>query len=329
MRTIGPADGRTLRVAAQVALNAPSIFNTQPWRWVVQEDSMQLWADRARQLLVADPDGRLLTVSCGAALHHARVALAVAGHAADVRTLPDPAEPDLLAEVRLGDAADPATEDRAAYAAISQRRTDRRAFTGQPVPVAVIQRLIGLAEHQGAHLAVLRGGEIDDLAILAARAAELQFADPAYRHELAAWTANAPKAPANGSGVPSETAVSPSPRRVPVREFAPPSAGTLDPGDEGDAGTLYAVLFTDEDTPPAWLHAGQALSALLLGATAAGLAASPISDVTEHTLTRERLRHVLAGIGAPQLALRVGYAPDGTPPASPRRRLGEVVNLSS
>ncbi|NUR50739.1 MAG: nitroreductase [Hamadaea sp.] len=329
MTTIGPATGRTLRVAAQVALNAPSIFNTQPWRWVVEDHAMQLWADRSRQLLVADPDGRLLTVSCGAALHHARVALAVAGHHAQVRPLPDAAEPDLLAEVSLGTDADPGTEDWAAYAAISQRRTDRRAFTGQPVPVAVIQRLIALTEREGAHLAVLRGGEIDDLAILAARAAELQFADPAYRHELAAWTLTAPQSPANGSGVPAETAVSPSARRVPIREFAPPGGSALDPGSENDGGTLYAVLFTDEDTPSAWLRAGQALSALLLAATAAGLAGSPISDVTEHTLTRERLRHVLAGIGAPQLAVRIGYPPDGTPPASPRRRLGEVVNLSS
>ncbi|NUR74443.1 MAG: nitroreductase [Hamadaea sp.] len=327
MTTNGPATGRTLRVAAQVALNAPSIFNTQPWRWVVEEQSMQLWADRARQLLVADPDGRLLTVSCGAALHHAKVALAVAGHTADVQLMPDPAEPDLLAEVRIGPDHEPTSDERAAYAAISQRRTDRRAFTGEPVPVLVVQRLIALAEREGTHLAVLRGGEIDDLAILAARAAELQFADPAYRHELAAWTA-APNAPANGSGVPAETAVSPSPRRVPIREFAPPGLPTLDPGDGTDAGTLYAVLFSDEDGPAAWLRAGQALSALLLAATAAGLAGSPISDVTEHTLTRERLRHVLAGIGAPQLALRIGYPPAGTPPASPRRRLGEVVNLT-
>jgi len=328
MTTIGPVAGRPLRVAAQVALGAPSIFNTQPWRWVVTDDAMQLQADRSRQLLVADPDGRLLTISCGAALHHARVALAVIGYGADVQLFPDAADPDLLAEVRLGSPHEPTLEERTVYAAVSQRRTDRRAFTGEVVPADVIRRLIIVAEREGAHLAVLRGGEVEDLAVLAARAAELQLADPAYRHELAAWVGARP-APVNGSGVPPETAVSPSPRRVPVREFAPLSGQTLDPGELTDAGATYAVLFTDEDTPTSWLRAGQALSAILLTATAAGLSSSPISDVTEHALTRERLRHLLAGIGAPQLAVRVGYSPDGAPPASPRRSLGEVVNLTS
>src|SRR5262245_36766735 len=92
---------RALREAAEQALAAPSIFNTQPWRWQISDDTLRLWADRQRQLLVADPEGRLLTISCGVALHHARVALAAAGHQAVVRRLPDPADDDLLAEIRV------------------------------------------------------------------------------------------------------------------------------------------------------------------------------------------------------------------------------------
>src|SRR5215218_353924 len=92
---------RVLRVAAQVSLNAPSIFNTQPWRWQVGAKSLTLWADRSRQLLVADPDGRLLTVSCGVALDHALTALAVSHRTAEVSRLPDPTQPDLLAEIEV------------------------------------------------------------------------------------------------------------------------------------------------------------------------------------------------------------------------------------
>jgi hypothetical protein len=91
-----------LREAAEHALAAPSIFNTQPWRWQITDGTLRLWADRGRQLLVADPEGRLLTVSCGVALHHARVALTAARHETVVRRLPDPANPDLLAEIQIG-----------------------------------------------------------------------------------------------------------------------------------------------------------------------------------------------------------------------------------
>src|SRR5262245_27427268 len=90
-----------LHDAAQTAVAAPSIFNTQPWRWQVDHSSLRWWAEHERQLLVADPEGRMLTVSCGVALHHARVAPAAAGHGAVVERLPDPADADLLAEIHL------------------------------------------------------------------------------------------------------------------------------------------------------------------------------------------------------------------------------------
>src|SRR5436305_2280585 len=68
-----------LRRAAIDAGSAPSVHNTQPWRWRTRSAALELWADRGRQLRVSDPDGRMLTLSCGAALHHAVVALAVQG----------------------------------------------------------------------------------------------------------------------------------------------------------------------------------------------------------------------------------------------------------
>ncbi|MER6596672.1 nitroreductase, partial [Micromonospora purpureochromogenes] len=91
---------RELEAAARLSLYAPSVFNTQPWRWRVTRQALELRADPTRQLATTDPDGRLLTLSCGAALHHARVALAGEGWAVTVERLPDPADPGLLARVR-------------------------------------------------------------------------------------------------------------------------------------------------------------------------------------------------------------------------------------
>jgi len=80
---------RRLEAAAEAALRAPSVFNTQPWRWRVTGDALELSADPDRRLAVTDPDGRLLLISCGTALHHARTALAAAGWSATVERLPD------------------------------------------------------------------------------------------------------------------------------------------------------------------------------------------------------------------------------------------------
>ncbi|MER7277265.1 hypothetical protein ABT369_22745 [Dactylosporangium sp. NPDC000244] len=90
--------------ASVAALRAPSILNSQPWRWRLAGDHAELWADRSRQLTGLDPDGRLLMLSCGAALHHAVVTLHAAGYEAAVDRLPDTDRPDLVARFGRGPA---------------------------------------------------------------------------------------------------------------------------------------------------------------------------------------------------------------------------------
>ncbi len=314
---------QVLRDSAEAALAAPSIFNTQPWRWQVADGVLRLWADLERQLLVADPEGRMLTISCGVALHHARVALAAAGHRAAVDRLPDPGEPDLLAEVQIAGPHRPTDGEVRLREAIPLRRTDRRAFH-EGVPAQAAAELVDVAESQGAHLHLVRKHEISVLALAAARAGALQLADPAYRRELIRWT-HRPQW--SGDGVPVATAVEPSPRAVPVRDFVPPGSAEhgMPPGPHTDVSAQYAVVFTDEDTQLAWLQAGEALSAVLLTATSLGLGTAPISDVTELTVTREELRHLLSGVGVPQLAVRIGQPTPGSPPPVPRRVAPEVI----
>jgi nitroreductase len=312
-----------LHRAAETAIAAPSIFNTQPWRWQVTGTVLRLWAGRERQLIVADPEGRMLTVSCGVALHHARVALAAAGHTAVVERYPDPGDPDLIAEIHVGADHTPSPVEARLCDAIPRRRTDRRAFTPDPVTEDEANTLLSAAEGEGAHLHLVHKDEVATLALAAVRADALQLGDPDYRRELIRWT-NRPAW--SGDGVPIATAVARSPRAVPVRDFAPFGGPVQPAGPHTDHGALYALIFTDDDGPAAWLRAGEALSAVLLSATAAGLGTAPISDVTELAVTREELRHLLSGIGVPQLVVRIGHPPAGGPPPSvPRRAADEVI----
>jgi len=320
----GAAQGwgmQALREAAERALAAPSIFNTQPWRWQISGDTLRLWADRERQLMVADLAGRLLTISCGVALHHAQVALTAAGHQPEVRRLPDPGDSDLLAEVRIAGRHQPSYGQVRLREAIGLRRTDRRAFA-HGVPVEAVPALIDAAESHRAHLRLIRPDEVSTLALAAAKADALQLADGGYRRELICWTH---RPPWSNDGVPLSTAVQRTPRAVPVRDFAPFGQAALRAGPHDDAAAQYAVFFTDEDGPLDWIQAGEALSAVLLTATSLGLSAAPISDVTELAVTREQLRRLLADIGVAQLAVRIGQAPPGTPPAVPRRRPDDVI----
>ena len=87
------------RFVVEAAVNAPSVHNTQPWWFYGEEHEIGMHADRERRLPVADPDGREMLVSCGAALFTARVALRSLGIVPHVRVLPDPDLPDLVARI--------------------------------------------------------------------------------------------------------------------------------------------------------------------------------------------------------------------------------------
>ncbi|MGW4157435.1 Acg family FMN-binding oxidoreductase [Micromonospora chersina] len=316
---------RMLEAAARQALHAPSVFNTQPWRWRITPDTLDLRADPDRQLAATDPDGRLLTLSCGAALHHARVFLAAAGWAVTVERRPDPADPTLLARLR---ATGPAHLDVAAARlvdAIPRRRTDRRAFGDRPVPEPVLARLRAAVEAEGAHLHIVRPDQMPMLAVSTGRAADTELADPAYREELRRWT---DRPAGSGDGVPTATAVRPGPRRVPLRDYAPGGAAGLSAGADFDRGAAYLILFGEQDEPAAWLHGGEALSALLLTATAEGLASAPLSDAIEVAWPRRMMRDLLAGIGDPYLVVRVGWGPDDDLPPAPRRTPADVIEMT-
>jgi nitroreductase len=314
-----------LELAARASLRAPSVFNTQPWRWRLTGDVLELSADPTRRLGVTDAEGRLLLISCGGALHHARVSLAAAGWLAEVQRLPDDRRPDLLARIRVVGRTAPDATAEGLVAAISRRRTDRRAFGDRTVAQQTLDRLRRLVEAEGAYLHVVPDDRVPELGISVDQAADTNYFDPAHRTELTAWTHR----PAwTGDGVPPATAVPPSLRRVPVRNFLPDGSPGMLAGVDHDEGAAYVIIFGSTDRPVDLLRGGEAMSALLLQATAEGLATAPISEAVEVAWPRHLLSRLLSGVGEPYLIVRLGYveAADAVPP-SPRRAPTDVIQI--
>ena len=44
--------------AVRLACRAPSLHNSQPWRWVAETSTLHLFADFTRVMNAADPEGR-------------------------------------------------------------------------------------------------------------------------------------------------------------------------------------------------------------------------------------------------------------------------------
>ena len=134
---------------------APSVHNTQPWRFRVRETGLDVYADRGRRLRAIDPDGREMLISCGAAVFGLRLGIRQLGYLATAELLPDPGHPSLLARVRLGRPAPLTAEEWDMLAAVPHRHTHRGPFSPDPVPPGLIPRLQHDAIAEGATLVLV------------------------------------------------------------------------------------------------------------------------------------------------------------------------------
>ncbi|OXM45428.1 Acg family FMN-binding oxidoreductase [Amycolatopsis alba] len=320
----GLPDDFTVESAVALAVRAPSVHNSQPWQWRTGDRTIHLYADRTRQLGGADPDGRDLMLSCGAALHHLRVGFAALGWRAEVHRLPDPAEPDHLAAIELH-RHQPTLDDIELAAAIPRRRTDRRRHSSWGVPQGYIEALARRAADEGAILRSALDSARYHLAGAIKEAAALHSDDPVYRTELAAWSGRH----FSPDGVPSANtpAQDDTPGALPGRAFAEPQLAQAEGATGENDETVLLVLSTASDDAMSRLRAGEATSAVLLAATSLGLATSPLTEPLELAGTRDKVRDLVTGGTFPQMVLRTGWAPVNADPlpATPRRNPEEVL----
>jgi hypothetical protein len=318
---------RELRTVVTRSVRAPSIHNTQPWKFTASPVALLLRADRQRQLGVLDPTGRQLITSCGCALFNIRVAAAAVGLATQVTRFPDPHDPDLLARIDvIAPSAESLNGDLARLApAIDLRHTNRRRFADDAVPQDLLLRLRQAAELEGATLTeVTSPAHRSALAALSQRADAAQIADPAYRAEVRAWTSDDPSRLDGvcAAAVPHVDAGSGD--DVPIRDFDSHGRGQLPTTTRSTRDQCLLVLSVDRDDVSGWLDAGEALQRVLLEITDAGYAASVLSQVIEVASTRSELRHELALTAHPVMVIRVGCA--RPTPGTQRRRLADVFS---
>lgn len=318
-----------IQTAIQLACRAPSLHNSQPWRWVINAGSgtgdLHLHLDRTRCMKRTDGAGREAIISCGAALDHLRVAMASAGWTSRVERIPDPADPDHLATVTFSPRAIVVAMDRRRADAILQRRTDRLPFGPPPNWSQFARMLNAVIADRAVIVDVVDEPMRPRLADASALSDALRIYDSAYQTELDWWTAPFTVV----DGVPRSALVSATESdRVDIgRTFPVTAERTPRSGPQEDQARVLA-LSTARDTPKNLLRCGELLSEVLLEATLAGLATCTITHMLELTASREVVGSAI-GRAHPQALIRVGTAPmlGRIPPPTPRRPLADVLKI--
>ncbi len=313
-----------LRRLVELACQAPSVHNTQPWIWRAAGSEVGLYPDHSRQLPAEDPLGRNLVISCGAALDHFRYAARALGWDTSVVRLPgdrdDRGAPLALIRVARGR---PSNTPAVDLDVLRNRCTDRRRFTSWPVPTSIVEALVDNARSRGAQaLAIVDEGARVRLELLAHQAHGLQLADAAASREQRRWVGDGPSDGVPLSVLPARDDTEPVPRTRFGAGLVEETRALVESGD----GVI--VLGGDEDDPASWLLTGEALSALWLDATRAGLSLVPLSLPVEIDSVRKDLHSsVLDGVLQPHLLVRIGWQAIGRSqlPRTPRRSVSEVL----
>jgi nitroreductase len=315
--------GATWATCLQAAIAAPSVHNSQPWRFRLGPHHVDVLVDPNRRLATIDPMGREAVISLGAAVLNLRVAILAAGRIPLTQLLPCPDEPDLAARIMLGAPHRPDATVRALASAIGKRRTNRRPFRDIEIRDEVIDQLITAARAEAATLTVADPIGREAIFDLVRSAHDAQTRDPGYIAELDNWTR---VDPIRGDGVPARSF---GPTHdwddVPIRDFGLAHPDVHRRQAPFEAAPTVVTLSTDGDTPLQWLRAGQALERVLLTATVRGVANTPMTAPTE----RAELRGLLNESGDrlfTQVIVRLGYGDPCAP--TPRRPLADVLETA-
>lgn len=315
-----------LRFMLKYAVLAPSSHNTQPWFFLLNDDSVDLYADKSRALPVVDPENRELIISCGAVLFYLCVALRHFGYEYEVARYPNPENTEFLARVTPGRRLVPSEEEECLFYAILQRRTNRMPFFKRNVEQTVLRSVADAVDEEFSWLHIVgTKDDRDTLAALISDADRIQWSDRRFRRELAAWLH--PNRSLSHDGLPGYSMgmgdLMSVAGPVVVRTFDLGNGQAARDRDLAEGSPVLAVLGTPGDTDLDWLRAGESLAHVLLCATAEGLSASFLNQPVEVQSIREILHHIIGRGGYPQIVLRMGYGPEA--PMTARRPVSEVV----
>jgi hypothetical protein len=302
-----PRADKIAQFLVDAAVWAPSVYDTQPWWFDTHGSTVTVHADTERRLDVADPNGREMYISCGAALYTLRLAVRNLGRMPQVRLVSDPDRPDLIADVGVGPAHPVTGAERQMYAQIRHRHTHSGGFRPGGLPIGLLQALRTHAYCEQVSLRIVADPRVRiALAALTEAAEQVQRQNPAYVAEMARWA--------------------PSP--VVAQESSPRESAHLDPdfagcdfargqgwgqtgGEHRDATGVVAILLTDGDERDDWLCAGQALQRILLCAAEYDVSATFHSQALEVPELREFIRSRFCDGAHPQMITRLGVAHSG------------------
>ncbi len=311
-----------MRELVHYAALAANGHNTQPWKFAIRENAIEIHPDYSRELAIVDPNHRELWISLGCALENLLIAARASGFVPEV-SYPDTADfigVNLTADTHQGSPL---------FDAIPTRQNTRSEYDGQPIPGADMDQLQSMPLESGVTLRFTTSQPDLETTLEYVNQGNLnQYADKAFIDELIYWLRfNKKEALASLDGLYSVCSGNPEVPRLVGKMFV---AGTK-PQQQADAdakklrssaGTI--VIASESDGKSAWVRTGQVYERMALTMTSLNVKSAFLNQPIEVANLRSQFQSTMGlGDSLPQLLVRFGYA--DPMPCSLRRPVDQVV----
>lgn len=304
------------------ATMAANGHNTQPWKFAIKENAIEIHPDYSRRLPVVDPQDRELWISLGCSLENLLIAAHAAGYTTEV-TYPERAE---LIQVQLK-AGSPQVSPL--INAIPLRQNTRSAYDGRLVKTEALDQLQNLQLEPGVVLHFATNPAAMETILEYINLGNLaQYADPAFVEELITWLRfNKKEALSSSDGLYSICSGNPQVPRFIGQMFV--SGTTPQQQADTDAAKLRSspaavVVASEADDRVSWVRTGQVYERLALQMTSMDIKSAFLNQPIEVSDIRKQFQSAI-GLGnfLPQLIVRFGYAE--AMPKSLRRPAEQVL----
>lgn len=311
-----------MRFLLRYAVLAPSFFNSQPWKFEINEktEEINVYVNKANWFKVADPEKRELYLSIGCALENLLVAVDYFQLGHQTAYFPDTSSDEWVANIRIvGADRSLGPRSRELFSAITDRRTNYHTYDKKPLSsehIDRIEKFLTEIEYR-VYLTISNDPDVKtEVDQLISHGKAGFFSNKNFRQELRQWLDRGDSS----------------------KHWFVDKGETLDNLDANlaekfadkeqeiiNSAPAIAVLSSRYNNPVSWVKVGQTFERIGLEATLLGIRVHPMYQLMEIPELQEHLERLFPDMeGYPQMIFALGYTAQEKQ-LTPRKSVEEVL----
>lgn len=310
----------------ECGIKAPSGHNTQPWKFEIKENSIEVHPNFDKELRVIDSNHRELFISLGCAVTNICITANHLGYSYKKEIITQKNETFIRIELKKEK-----VNKNPLFVQISKRQTNRNIYNAKIIPTDRIDQLKQLNITHPVAIYFYQNGEqeFSKLSDFIYEGNEILFRNQAFKEELLDWIRFNPKdVQKNKDGLAYNVLGSPSlPKwlgKTIVRSFLKPKSQNKVETKKLCSSSHLVLLTTAGNKPEDWILAGEALEFFFLKCTELGISVAFSNQPCEIPRLSSQLRkQIEINDHYPMLLMRIGYAEPM--PYSVRKNLEELI----